>query len=116
MKNRNLGTIGTMINRLSVLTELFSARKSQYITSNLLMVVMMTLLLSLTGRLSIAADSAPMTPELAAKKEMVRKQEGQRITPEKRKTAAEALKAERMKVHKARKATQQSIPAAVDNK
>ena len=89
MKNRKLSTIGAMI---------------------------MTLLLSLAGGFAFAADSAPMTPELAAKKEMVRKQAEQRITPEKRRAAAEALKAERLKVHQARQAVQQSTPVTIDSK
>lgn len=80
------------------------------------MVTMMLLLLSLTGGLACAADGAPMTPELAAKKEMVRKQQEQRITPEMRKAAVEALKAKRMKVHQARQAVQQTAPITTDNK
>ena len=62
------------------------------------------LLLSLAGGRAGAADALPMTPELAAKKEMVRKQEQQRVTPAKRKAAAEALKAERLKVNRAKRA------------
>ena len=69
--------------------------------------VMMTALLSSPGGLAFAADRAPMTPELAAKREMVRKQQEQRITPAKRKAASEALKAERIKVHKAKQAADQ---------
>jgi hypothetical protein len=61
--------------------------------------VMMTALLSLAGTLVFAA---PLTPELAAKREMVRKQEEQRVTPQKRKAAADNLKAERTKVYKAK--------------
>lgn len=48
------------------------------------------------------ADEAPMKPEIAAKKEMVRKQNEQRLTDDKRKAAANNLKAERMKVYKAK--------------
>lgn len=83
MKNRKFGTIG--------------------------IAAMMTLQLSPAG-LAFAANTAPMTPELAAKREMVRKQQLQRVTNEQRKAAAEALKAERVKVHKARQAAQQSAP------
>lgn len=79
------------------------------------MAMMMTALLSLAGGLAFAADGAPMTPELAAKKEMVRKQQEQRITPEKRKAAAEALKAERLKIYKARQSAQQLTPVTTDN-
>lgn len=69
---------------------------------NIVMSLMMTVLLSLAGGAAFAADTTPMTPELAAKREMVRNQQEQRITPEKRKAAVEALKAERLKVYKAR--------------
>ena len=68
------------------------------------LVVMMTLLLSVAGGFTYAAPKAPMKPELAAKREMVRKQQEQRITPEKRKAASEALKAERVKVYQAKQA------------
>lgn len=81
----------------------------------IVMAMMMTALLSLAGGLAFAADGAPMTPELAAKKEMVRKQQEQRITPEKRKAAAEALKAERLKIYKARQSSQQLTPVTTDN-
>lgn len=80
---------------------------------NIIATLLMTVLLSLVGGFAVAA---PMTPELAAKKEMVRKQQEQRITPEKRKAAAEALKAERLKVQKAKEAVQQSTPVTTDNK
>lgn len=79
------------------------------------MAMMMTALLSLAGGLAFAADGATVTPELAAKKEMVRKQQEQRITPEKRKAAAEALKAERLKIYKARQSAQQLTPVTTDN-
>ena len=84
--------------------------------STSVLVVMITGMLSLAGGLALAADSAPMTPELAAKKETVRKQHDQRITPEKRKAAAEALKAERLKIYKARQAAKQSTPDTTDSK
>lgn len=73
-------------------------------------------LLALSGAIVIAADHAPLTPELAARKEMVRKQQEQRITPEKRKAAVEALKAERLKINKARQAAHQHTPVTSDNK
>jgi hypothetical protein len=76
--------------------------------------VILTGLLSMSGGLVLAQEGAPMTPELAAKKEMVRKQEEQRVTPAKRKAAAEALKAERLKVHQAREAAKQQDPNAVN--
>lgn len=79
-------------------------------------IAILTVLLSLPGHLAFAANALPMTPELAAKKEMVRKQKEQRITPEKRKIAAEALKAERIKVYQAKKAALKSAPATTENK
>ena len=78
--------------------------------------VMMTLLLSSAGGLAFARDRVPMTPELAAKKEMVRKQRAQRVTNAQRKDAAQALKAERLKVYQARKATRQATPAPTENR
>ena len=51
-----------------------------------------------------SAPAKPSSAHLAAKTEMVRTQQEQRITHEKRKTAAEALKAERMKVYNAKQA------------
>ncbi|MDU0457323.1 MAG: hypothetical protein RW306_01205 [Geobacteraceae bacterium] len=70
-------------------------------------------LLSLAGTLALAA---PMKPELAAKKENYRRQKEQQITPEKRKIAAEALKAERIKVYNAKQAAKQSTPATINTK
>jgi len=72
-------------------------------------VVMMTVLSAGVG--AFAADGAPMTPELAAKREVVRKQEKQRVTPEERKAATEALKAERLRVHQAKEAAKKLNPA-----
>jgi Na+-transporting methylmalonyl-CoA/oxaloacetate decarboxylase gamma subunit len=80
------------------------------------MAVVMTVLLSLAGGIACAADSAPMTPEYAAKKENHRKQQEQRITTDKRKAAAENLKAERLKVYKAKQAVKHSKPATIENK
>jgi len=81
-------------------------------------VVATTLLLSLANVLPSAAASAPMTPEYAAKKENFRKQHEQRISPEKRKTAVDALKAERLRVYKAKQAKQVKPvkPEKSDNK
>jgi len=80
------------------------------------MTVMVSALLSLAGGIVFASTTAPMTPELAAKRETTRKQEEQRITPEKRKAAAEALKAERLRVHQARQAVKNNAPAVIENK
>lgn len=49
--------------------------------------------------------------ELEARAANVRKQQEQRVTPEQRKAAAEALKAERVKVYKAKQAVKHSPPA-----
>lgn len=61
-------------------------------------------LLPLAAGLASAAKESTVKPELAAKREMVRQQQQQRVTPEKRAAAAQALKAERLKVYQARKA------------
>jgi len=88
-----------------------------YKPSTATMAVMMTLLLSPAGGLAFADNGAPLTPEYAAKRENFRKQNEQRITPEKRKAAAEALKAERLKVYKARQAvTQSPAPITTDSR
>jgi len=71
---------------------------------------------SLAGGLALAAGEGPMTPELAAKREMVRKQQQQRVTPEQRKAAAAALKAERLKVHQAKKAVENLNPGSSNSK
>jgi hypothetical protein len=74
--------------------------------------LMMTVLLSFAGAVAIAADSpVPMTPELAAKTENVRKQQSQRITPAQRQAAAEALKQRMEKLHQ----SQQNSPQPVQS-
>lgn len=78
--------------------------------------VMMAVPLTLTAGLAFADGSGAASPHLDAKREMVRKQQDQRITPDKRKAAAEALKAERLKVHKAKQAVKHSRPPLHDNK
>jgi len=88
MKKRKLGTIG--------------------------LAVIMTMLLSSAGGLAFARERAPLTPELAAKRENYRKQHEQRITHEKRKAAVESLKAERLKVYQAKQAARKAAPAATD--
>jgi hypothetical protein len=82
--------------------------------STTLAVGMMTLLLSSAGG-SFAAThkqpgAGPMKPELAAKKEMIRKQHEQRVSPAKRKVAIDALKEERLKVYRAKQAVKQAAP------
>ena len=71
-------------------------------------------MLSLVGGAAFAA-SAPLTPERAAQREVTRKQQEQRVTDKERKAAAEALKAERVKVHQARQAAQGTVPIVIDN-
>jgi hypothetical protein len=63
---------------------------------------LITAVMLLSVSFAFAAQPDPLSPEMAAKREMVRKQEEQRITPEKKKAAVEALKAERLKVYKAK--------------
>lgn len=94
--------------------------------SNLVITAMMALLLSFTCELAVAANGTTKakpagtyghTPEeLAARREMVRRQQEQRITPEKRQAAVEALKAERLRVYKAKQAVQQTAPGNQDHK
>jgi hypothetical protein len=73
--------------------------------------------LLLAGGFAFAEEQAPMTPEYAAKKENFRKQQEQRITNDQRKAAAEKLKAERVKVNKAKEeAARQAAPAAIETK
>lgn len=72
----------------------------------------MAAILTLGGAEAFAAKGKQASPELAAKKEMVRKQQEQRITNEKRKAAADNLKAERLRVYKAKEAVKQSNPSA----
>lgn len=79
-------------------------------------VAVTTLFLSLTAGLAGAVDHAPLTPEYAAKKENYRKQKEQQITQEKRKAAAENLKAERLKVYNAKQAVKRAKPDASNNK
>lgn len=74
------------------------------------------LVLSLLSGFAVAAPAAPMTPEVAAKRENYRKQQEQRITPEKRKAAAEALKAERIRVYNATKGAQPVTPVPPETK
>ena len=84
--------------------------------STRVMVVMMTILLSLAGGLAFAAKDKPMKPELAAKKENFKKQNDQRVTPEKRKAATDDLKAERTKIYKAKQAAKKNKQFDTDDK
>ncbi|NTV49704.1 MAG: hypothetical protein HGB32_02655 [Geobacteraceae bacterium] len=80
------------------------------------MAVVMVISLCFSGGIAFADNNRPLTPELAAKKENFRKQDEQRITQDKRKAAAEALKAERLKVYNAKRAVKQSTPATLEIK
>lgn len=86
--------------------------------STIVMVAMMAALLSLAGGSAFAEPikGGAASPDLDVKREMVRKQQEQRLTPEKRKKAAEALKAERLRVYKAKQAAEQSPPVTIDPK
>lgn len=72
------------------------------------------LFLTLAGGTAIAASDQPMTPELAAKRERVRIQEEQRVTQEEKQAAADALKALRLKIYKARQAEKKLNPGRND--
>lgn len=78
------------------------------------MAVLMSALLLFSASVALAEkgnnESKPMKPELAAKKEMVRKQHEQRVTDSQRKAAANALKAERLKVQQAKEHVKRSKP------
>lgn len=78
--------------------------------------VLLAAFLSTGSGFANAAAEPPMESELAAKKEMVRKQRAQRITPEKRKAAAQALKDLRVKVHKARQDNPKTISNPLEDK
>ncbi len=93
-------------------------------TKRMVMLVVMAALISIAGGVAYADGKGagrghgkgPMTPGLAAKREMVRKQQEQRITPEKRQAAVEALKAERLRVYRAKQAVKGSSPFDKDGK
>jgi hypothetical protein len=74
------------------------------------MAVKIAMMLSFASGVALAA---PLTPEMAAKAQTTRKQEEQRITQAKKQAAADALKAERLKVHQARQAVQQSSTQSI---
>ena len=67
--------------------------------STILRAALLTLLLSLASGFAFAGNGHQTKPDLAKKEENVRKQQGQRITPEKKKIAAEKLKAERLRLY-----------------
>lgn len=68
---------------------------------------------TLLAGMSFAAGTAPMTPELAAKGTRVKSQQSQKITQAQRQAAADAIKAERLKLYQAQQAGQPITPATV---
>lgn len=90
------------------------------------MTALLTILLLATGSFCLAAQGGgahpskpgqgggttapgkPSTAELAAKREMVRKQQAQRITHDQRKAGAAALQAERKRVYDAKQTVKNS--------
>jgi hypothetical protein len=111
IKIRTSARIDTL--QLRITAEKENAMKTRVFEK--LAIVMMTVLLSLTGGVVFAADHAPLTPELAAKKENHRRQKEQQVSHEKRKAAADNLKAERMRVYQAKQAAKPSKPGKHDN-
>jgi hypothetical protein len=65
---------------------------------------------------STASPAKPASAELAKKREMVRKQQEQRITQEQRKAGAKALQAERKKVYDAKQYVKNSQQPGSGNK
>jgi hypothetical protein len=80
----------------------------------LVRVTLFMTMLSLPGFTSLV-HADPLTPALAARREMVRNQREQRITPEKRRKAVEALKAERMRVYQAKQLVNRSNSGKSEN-
>lgn len=74
------------------------------------------LLLAIPVSFAVASQPEPLSPELAAKKENFRRQQDQKITHEKRKTAANALKAERRKIYNAHQQHTVAPPTAIEFK
>lgn len=70
---------------------------------------LITMLLSLGSSAAFAASdsAAPMTPQLAAKGNRVKTQQSQKVTQAQRQAAADLLKAERQKLHKAQQGAAQ---------
>lgn len=63
----------------------------------------------------VFAGQTPMTPEVAAKAERSKRQQAERITPAKRRAAAEAIKRERQKIYEAKHGTMLQTPANLNN-
>lgn len=84
--------------------------------NSLRIIVVAVAVLSLAGGIACADNTKPMKPEVAAKKESVRQQREQRVTDDQRKTAATSLKAERLKVYKAKQLVKKSKPEKIETK
>jgi len=69
---------------------------------NTILIVPLLLLGIAISNEDASAEQQPMTPEVAAKHEMVQRQKDKRVTDDQRKQAAERLKAERIKVYQAK--------------
>lgn len=99
------------------------------------MTALLTILLLATGSLSLAAGAnnakpaqpgnkggstatpaKPASEALAVKREMVRKQQAQRVTQAQRKAGAAALQAQRKKVYDAKQTVKNSQPPLIENK
>lgn len=81
---------------------------------NMVFVLCVSMVTLLIPGFVLADNNQPMTPELAAKKEMVRKQRDQRIDHKQKQTAADALKAERMKIYKAKQLVNKTKPVKTE--
>jgi len=73
-------------------------------------VLLMSAILMLSVGPAFAAKGGAASPDLAAKREMVRKQQEQRITHDKRQAGAAALKAERIRIYNAKQAAKGKAP------
>ena len=72
---------------------------------------LVTMLLTLgVGSVNAAATPDPMLPDLAAKGNRVKTQQSQKITQAQRQAAADALKAERLKLHQGQHGGQTIAP------
>lgn len=76
----------------------------------ILTTVIVATLLAFSGGQALAAKKQPLTPEAAAKRERVLKQKKQQhISQNQRDTAAQELKAQRMKILRAKRAAKSPI-------
>lgn len=94
--------------------------KKQRFRTVVMTVMVAAILTVVSGHANAASGArsahAPMTPQIAAKKEMVRKQEGQRVSDLQRRSAADSLKAERKRVYLAKQLTGKTKPEKIESK